>query len=32
MVAGYLRFGDMPPFVSYLPTGLLGIVVLLAAR
>ncbi len=32
VVAGYLRFGDMPPFVSYLPTGLLGIVVLLAAR
>jgi hypothetical protein len=26
---GYTIFGDMPPFVSYLPTGLLGIIVLL---
>jgi len=28
MVSGYAMFGDMPPFVSYLPTGLLGIVLL----
>ena len=25
VVFGYLRFGDMPPFVSYLPTGVIGI-------
>ena len=25
VVFGYLRFGDMPPFVSYLPTGVIGL-------
>jgi hypothetical protein len=25
IVGGYAVFGDMPPFVAYLPTGLLGI-------
>lgn len=29
IAAGYGILGDMPPFVSYLPTGLLGIVLLL---
>lgn len=29
IAAGYAVAGDMPPFVSYLPTGLLGIVLLL---
>ena len=28
IVGGYALFGDMPPFVAYLPTGLLGIVLL----
>ncbi len=28
MVGGYLILGDMPPFVAYLPTGLLGVVLL----
>jgi hypothetical protein len=28
MVGGYAIFGDMPPFVAYLPTGLLGIALL----
>lgn len=28
VVGGYAVFGDMPPFVAYLPTGLLGIVML----
>jgi len=27
---GYLVFGDMPPFVAYLPTGVLGVVLLLS--
>ncbi len=31
MVVGYLAAGDMPPFVAYLPTGLLGIALLLMA-
>jgi len=30
IVAGYLIAGDMPPFVAYLPTGALGIAMLLA--
>jgi hypothetical protein len=29
MALGYAVVGDMPPFVSYLPTGLLGIALLL---
>ncbi len=29
VVVGYLAVGDMPPFVSYLPTGLLGLALLL---
>ena len=29
IVVGYLAAGDMPPFVAYLPTGLVGIVLLL---
>ena len=28
IVGGYTIFGDVPPFVAYLPTGLLGIVLL----
>lgn len=28
IVGGYAVFGDMPPFVAYLPTGLLGIALL----
>jgi hypothetical protein len=28
IAGGYAIFGDMPPFVAYLPTGLLGIVLL----
>jgi hypothetical protein len=30
MVGGYLAAGDMPPFVAYLPTGALGVAMLLA--
>ena len=29
IVVGFLAAGDMPPFVAYLPTGLIGIVLLL---
>jgi FtsH-binding integral membrane protein len=29
IVVGYAVLSDMPPFVSYMPTGLLGIVLLL---
>jgi hypothetical protein len=29
IAGGYALFGDMPPFVAYLPTGLLGVVLLL---
>jgi FtsH-binding integral membrane protein len=28
IVVGYATVGDMPPFVAYLPTGLLGIVLM----
>lgn len=30
-IVGYLVFGDMPPFVLYLPTGAIGFVLLAAA-
>jgi hypothetical protein len=29
VIIGYLAFGDMPPFVSYLPTTLIGVALLL---
>lgn len=31
IVVGFLAAGDMPPFVAYLPTGLIGLVLLLVA-
>jgi hypothetical protein len=32
IVIGYVLAGDMPPFVAYLPTGLLGLVLLRSRR